>query len=90
MEEVTLEQVINGFRCMPGSLEERAAAIAAYLSSRFGPKTLVAVDRIDGTIVHFFQSAMLDDFESFRARGYMGNPHRFANSQFTIDLAPAA
>ncbi len=87
MEEMTLEQIIDGFRFMPGIMEERAASIAAYLSSRFGPKTLVIVDRIDGTVVHFVQSAMLDDFENFRARGYMGSPHRFADSQFTIDLA---
>jgi hypothetical protein len=87
MEEMTLEQIISGFRFMPGSTEDRANSIASYLSSRFGPKTLVAVDRIDGTIVHFVQSAMLDDFENFRARGYMGDQYRFDRSQFTIDLA---
>ncbi|CAE6859470.1 hypothetical protein R69746_07739 [Paraburkholderia aspalathi] len=89
MEEPTLEQIIDGFRGMPGSMQDRADAIASYLSSRFGSKVAVAVERIDGTVAHFIQSAMIDDFESFRLNGYMGDPYRFERSQFTIDLVRA-
>ena len=84
MDEPTMEQIINGFRAMPGSLEHRANAIASYLSR--SPKVAVAVSHIDGTVAHFIQSAMLADFETFRMNGCMGDPYRFESSQFTIDL----
>lgn len=88
MEELNLAQVIDGFRYDPllGGIEERAAGIASYLSR--SPKVRVAVERIEGTIAHFIQSAMIEDFETWRLNGQMGDPYRFVTSQFEIDMAP--
>jgi hypothetical protein len=88
MDEPTVQQVIDGFRYgpLPGGIEERANGIAAYLTR--SPRIMVALERIDGTVAHFIQSAMIDDFENFHLRGGMGDTHRFETSRFEIDMAP--
>ena len=87
MDEPTLEQVIDGFRRMPllGGIGERAAVIAVYMTRS---RTVVTVDHIDGAVAHFIQSSILDDFENFRLRGYMGDAHRVVTSRFEIDMNP--
>ena len=86
MDEPTIEQVIDGFRYGPllGSIEDRAAGIARYLSRG---KAVVAVDRIEGTVAHFIQQTMLED-PMFHVRGGMGDFYRFERSRFEIDMAP--
>ncbi|MCM3582147.1 hypothetical protein M3795_16815 [Ralstonia pickettii] len=84
MDEPTLEQVIEGYRRLPLSIEERAAGIARHLSRG---TAAVAVERIDGTVAHFLQQTMLEN-PMFHLSGGMGNPHRFEVSRFEIDMAP--
>lgn len=88
MGEPTMQQVIDGFRYGPflGTIEDRANGIASYLSR--APKVRVAVDRIDGTVAHFIQSVMIEDFETWRLNGCLGDPRRFEMSRFEIDMAP--
>jgi hypothetical protein len=87
MDEPTVQQVIDGFRygLLLGGIEERAAGIAAFLQSR-SPKIGVAVERVDGTVAHFIQSTMIEDFETWRLNGYLGDPIRFETSRFIIDI----
>lgn len=46
------------------------------------------MERIDGTVAHFAQLTMIEDFETWRLNGYLGNPRRFETSRFEIDMAP--
>lgn len=87
MEEPTIEQVIDGYRRLPllGSIEDRANGIAQYFSR--SPKVLVSVERIDGTVAHFIQSTMLEDFDAWRLNGCFGDPRRFETTRFEIDMA---
>lgn len=87
MNEPTMQQVIDGFRCGPllGGIEERANGIAQFLSQ--SPKVMVSVERIDGSIAHFIQSTMLED-PIFQLRGGMGDPYRFDTFRFEIDMVP--
>lgn len=88
MDEPTLQQVIDGFRYGPclGEIEERANGIASFFTKL--PKVSVIVERIDGTVAHFAQLTMIEDFETWRLNGYLGNPRRFETSRFEIDMAP--
>jgi hypothetical protein len=88
MNEPTVQQVIDGFRygLLLGGIEERANGIASYLMR--SPRLMVMVDRIEGTVAHFIQQAMLDDSENFRIRGCMGDNVRFETSRFEINMAP--
>jgi hypothetical protein len=87
MDEPTVQQVIDGFRYGPllGDIEDRANGIASYLTR--APKLMVALDRIEGTVAHFIQQAMLED-PMFHLRGGMGDNVRFEASRFEIDMAP--
>jgi hypothetical protein len=86
MDELTLQQVIDGFRYGPllGGIDDRAAGIARYLSRG---NVVVAVDNIEGTVAHFAQQTMIED-PMFQLRGGMGSPYRFEMSRFEIDMAP--
>lgn len=86
MDEPTIQQVIDGFRYGPllGSIEDRAAGIASYLSRG---KTSVIVDRIEGTIARFIQNTMLED-PMFHLRGGMGDFYRYETTRFEIDMVP--
>lgn len=86
MDEPTLQQVIDGFRYGPllGGIDDRAKGIAAYLSRG---NTLVAVERIEGTVAHFAQRTMIED-PLFHLSGGMGDAYRFEDSKFEIDMAP--
>ena len=86
-ERQTLAQVIDGYRygAFLGGIEERAAGIASCLSRG---EVAVAVERIEGTMVHFVQHTMLEDFETWRLNGCLGDPIRFEISRFEIDMAP--
>lgn len=86
MDEPTIEQVIDGFRYGPllGSIEDRAAGIARYLSRG---EAYVIVDRIEGTVAHFIQQEKLED-PMFHIRGGMGEPYRYEATRFVIDMAP--
>lgn len=87
MDKPTLQQVIDGFRYGPfGGINERAEAIASYFSR--SPKVRVAVERIDGTVAHFVQSTMIEDFGGWALNGRLGDPYRFETSRFEIDMAP--
>ena len=88
MDGATLQQVIDGFRYGPllGSIEERANGIASYLSR--GQKVSVVVERIEGTVAHFIQSTMIDDFETWHLNGRLGDQYRFETSRAEIDMAP--
>ncbi|MFM0141706.1 hypothetical protein [Paraburkholderia sp. RL18-085-BIA-A] len=88
MDEPTLQQVIDGFRYGPllGSIEDRAKGIASYLER--SPKVRVALDRIEGTVAHFIQSTMIEDYETWRLNGRLGDPIQFVTSRFEIDMAP--
>lgn len=85
VDEPTIAQVIDGFRYGPllGSMEDRAAGIAQYLSR--SPKVCVAVERMEGTVAHFVQQTMLED-PMFHVRGGMGDLYRFETSRFEIDM----
>lgn len=88
MDEPNVQQVIDGFRYGPflGTIEERANGIAQFFSR--SPKVMVSVERIDGTVAHFVQSTMIEDFEGWTLNGRLGDPYRFAISRFEIDMAP--
>jgi hypothetical protein len=88
MDDPTIEQVIDGYRRLPllGGIEDRANGIAQFFSQ--SPKVAVAVERIDGTVAHFVQSTMIEDFDGWTLNGRMGDPYRFAISRFEIDMAP--
>jgi hypothetical protein len=86
MEEPTIPQIINGFRLMPMPIEERAAALATYLSS--GDRTVAAVERIDGSMVHIVRSTLLEDFDTWRLNGMLGDPCRDIRHRFRIDMDP--
>jgi len=89
MEDPTIEQIINGYRQLYPGTEECANGLAAFFSSR-SPKVCVAVERIDGTVAHFIQSTMIEDFGTWRLNGCFGDPRRFETSRFEIDMAPQA
>lgn len=86
MDELTIAQVIDGFCYGPllGSIEDRAAGLARYLSRG---KVAVVMERIDGTVAHFVQQTMLED-PMFEMSGRMGDFYRFETSRFEIDMAP--
>lgn len=86
MEEPTIQQIINGFRSMPMPIEERAAALATYLSS--GNRTIATVERIDGSVAHIARSTMFEDFETWRLNGCLGEPYRNVMHRFRIDMDP--
>jgi hypothetical protein len=86
MEEPTIQQIINGFRSMPMPIEERATALATYLSS--GDRTIATVERIDGSIAYIVRSTMFEDFETWRLNGYLGDPYRHVMHRFRIDMDP--
>ncbi len=87
MDEPTIQQVIDGFRAMPMPIEERAAALATYLSS--GDRSCATVERIDGSMAHFVRSTLLEDFDTWRLNGHIGDPCRRVTHRFRIDMDPA-
>ena len=87
MDAPTMQDIINGFRSMPAPIEERAEALAIYLSR--DPRTCAAVERIDGSMAHIVRSIMLDDFETWRLNGCMGDPYRRITQRFRIEMDPA-
>jgi hypothetical protein len=86
MDELTIAQIIDGFRMMPVPLDERAAALAAYLSRE--PHTMAAVERLDGSTAYIIQQAILEDFETWRLNGYVGDAYRTTRLRFRIDMDP--
>lgn len=87
MDEPTVQQIINGFRMMPGSVEERATALASYLSK---DRAYAVVERIEGSMAHIDRMTLYDDFETWRLNGYMGDPYREIRERFRIDMGPTA
>jgi len=86
MDGPTAQEIINGFRMAPTSIEERAAALAAYLSRE--PHTMAAIERMDGSTAYIIQQAILEDFETWRLNGYMGDPYRTVRQRFRINMDP--
>lgn len=87
MDALTVQDIINGFRQMPAPIEERAAALAIYLAS--GNRSCATVEWIDGSIVHIVRSTLIDDFETWRLNGCMGDPYLHIAQRFRIDMDPA-
>lgn len=86
MSDPTVQQIINGFRMIPGSVEERAAALASYLSK--GNRTSAVVERIEGSTAHIVRMTLLEDLDTWRLNGYMGDPYREVRARFRIDMDP--
>lgn len=87
MAAPTMQDIINGFRSVPAPIEERADALAIYLSR--DPRTCATVERIDGSMAHIVLSTLIDDFETWRLNGCMGDPYRRIAQRFRIDMDPA-
>lgn len=87
MDAPTMQDIINGFRSMPAPIEERAEALASYLSR--DPRTCATVERIDGSTARIVRSILLDDFETWRLNGCISDPYRRITQRFKIEMDPA-
>jgi hypothetical protein len=95
VEDFTIEQVIDGFRYSPLSMEERGQAFAAYLNSRAARQNASAFEngrlmrvhitlgKMSGTVAHIVQSTLIDSIDEAGFLHSQQDVH-----EVVIDLGP--